>query len=272
VQALAAGMTTYQGAPCKRGHGSERGTADRECVECKTDPAVKARKAQQVRERYANNPAVRARQAEQQRKRRADPAVRERHLELNRKWGADPKNKARKAEQKRKYLTDPANRQRRAALHRKWYSKNKARVAERRRELRGDPEFKARQAKYKHERRADPTVRARQTEQQRKQHGVVLPTYPCPANCEMCGETFGSTRELSAVPDHCHVTGLSRGWIHNKCNRLIGAARDESETLRLGFNYLERKAREIAGAAEKGAAKLADRALRAQVEKRIRKL
>lgn len=41
--------------------------------------------------------------------------------------------------------------------------------------------------------------------------------------------------------DHCHKTGKFRGWIGGKCNRALGLAKDNPDTLRKLADYLERQ-------------------------------
>lgn len=54
-----------------------------------------------------------------------------------------------------------------------------------------------------------------------------------PEACEGCG----STDKLCL--DHCHITGLPRGWICHKCNTILGFANDDDERLRKLAKYLE---------------------------------
>ena len=68
-----------------------------------------------------------------------------------------------------------------------------------------------------------PEVRARYSW---KSKGMVnLPTREPPAVCEICGNPESQGHRLSA--DHCHVSGLFRGWLCKKCNRLLGQLGDE---------------------------------------------
>lgn len=48
-----------------------------------------------------------------------------------------------------------------------------------------------------------------------------------PAACEIC-----KTEKVLAA-DHCHRTGIYRGWLCNSCNLAIGCAKDDPEILRL---------------------------------------
>lgn len=52
--------------------------------------------------------------------------------------------------------------------------------------------------------------------------------------CELCGE------ECKTVFDHCHATGVFRGWLCNRCNRTLGQVNDSAELLLKMIKYLER--------------------------------
>lgn len=47
-----------------------------------------------------------------------------------------------------------------------------------------------------------------------------------PAKCEICG----SVKKISF--EHCHATGVFRGWLCHACNMVLAFARDSSKTLR----------------------------------------
>jgi hypothetical protein len=51
--------------------------------------------------------------------------------------------------------------------------------------------------------------------------------------CEIC------SRPGPVVWDHCHATGLFRGWLCSQCNAGIGLLRDDPSTLRRAADYLE---------------------------------
>lgn len=70
-----------------------------------------------------------------------------------------------------------------------------------------------------------------------KQLGVPLPTRPRPEVCEVCGRA-PITKGLAA--DHCHTSGLFRGWLCIKCNFALGAVSDSVLTLKNLISYLER--------------------------------
>lgn len=59
-------------------------------------------------------------------------------------------------------------------------------------------------------------------------------------NCKICGRNKDEFKN-NLVADHCHTTGIFRGFICNKCNLLLGLAKDDIETLKKAIKYLENK-------------------------------
>ncbi|MGA3200756.1 MAG: endonuclease domain-containing protein [Halobacteriota archaeon] len=60
-------------------------------------------------------------------------------------------------------------------------------------------------------------------------------------NCAICNkpmERAGNT-SLGATLDHCHKTGLLRGFLHQGCNKGLGHFFDDPLTLRKAAEYLE---------------------------------
>ena len=57
---------------------------------------------------------------------------------------------------------------------------------------------------------------------------------PRPEACEVCGRRNGKGIAL----DHCHKTGLFRGWLCFSCNTILGHAGDDPEILRKLIDYL----------------------------------
>lgn len=57
---------------------------------------------------------------------------------------------------------------------------------------------------------------------------------PRAEKCELC-----NIDELT-VFDHCHLSGNFRGWICDRCNKVLGIVKDSSELLRKMANYLEK--------------------------------
>ena len=51
--------------------------------------------------------------------------------------------------------------------------------------------------------------------------------------CSICKNT------MPLVVDHCHTTGLVRGFICSACNSMLGYSRDNTKTLKAAIAYLE---------------------------------
>jgi hypothetical protein len=121
--------------------------------------------------------------------------------ELGRRWRAE--NVERRRENERAWNAVPANKKKRKEANIRWQQKNPAKV------------------------------RA----WQRKQSGLPEPTRPEPSACECCGRPLmGKTPHL----DHCHTTGVFRGWLCNKCNMGIGLLGDNVTGLMRAMSYLTR--------------------------------
>ena len=63
------------------------------------------------------------------------------------------------------------------------------------------------------------------------------PTRPCPELCECCGGPPNGTGKLHL--DHCHVTGLFRGWLCMRCNVGLGGFGDTLMGVKMAVKYLE---------------------------------
>lgn len=76
----------------------------------------------------------------------------------------------------------------------------------------------------------------------RKLMGYPLPTRPRPDHCECCGlePEKGHKRQFILGLDHCHVTGVFRGWLCGRCNRAIGSLGDNVAGLMRAVRYLKR--------------------------------
>ena len=67
----------------------------------------------------------------------------------------------------------------------------------------------------------------------RKKLGEI-PREP-PTRCECCGCPL-----VDPNLDHCHKTGMFRGWLCGNCNRALGLAGDTVEGVRKLLAYIER--------------------------------
>lgn len=72
----------------------------------------------------------------------------------------------------------------------------------------------------------------------RKKAKLPEPTRECPEVCELCGNPPG---KQSLALDHCHKTGIFRGWLCGKCNRGLGLLGDNLESLQKAIIYLNRR-------------------------------
>lgn len=130
-----------------------------------------------------------------------------------------------------------ANRQRAA----RYYAQNREQVLNRlRQRYHSDPVVSGKKRAYA----ADWVTKNRQKWRDyalRHRHtklGYPAPTRPRPAFCECCGREPGKSHRLAL--DHCHQTGVFRGWLCNLCNRAIGALGDNPEGVLKALTYLEK--------------------------------
>jgi hypothetical protein len=56
-----------------------------------------------------------------------------------------------------------------------------------------------------------------------------------PSGCDLCGGHRGGI-----VFDHCHQSGDFRGWLCDRCNKILGLVKDSPTLLRRMARYLER--------------------------------
>lgn len=61
----------------------------------------------------------------------------------------------------------------------------------------------------------------------------IIAGRPRPLTCEVCNESG------KICFDHCHTNNHFRGWLCDRCNRLLGQARDNPDLLRKLIIYLE---------------------------------
>lgn len=78
----------------------------------------------------------------------------------------------------------------------------------------------------------------RWAEVQRKSDGLPDPTRPMPECCEICGRKPKDTKTLAL--DHCHATGLFRGWICRPCNSGLGMLGDDLDRVLKAAAYLQK--------------------------------
>lgn len=64
---------------------------------------------------------------------------------------------------------------------------------------------------------------------------VALAGRPRPTACDLCG-----TDAIGQICfDHCHATGKFRGWLCDRCNKVLGLIKDNTELLTSMLRYLQ---------------------------------
>lgn len=74
----------------------------------------------------------------------------------------------------------------------------------------------------------------------KKKYGLddkMMDRYDAASECEICGEAFSD--ENGKVVDHCHETNGVRGFPCNRCNKMLGFARDKPAVMFSAGSYLE---------------------------------
>jgi hypothetical protein len=64
---------------------------------------------------------------------------------------------------------------------------------------------------------------------------ITIAGRPKPFLCELCNED-----KFKIVFDHCHKSDKFRGWICDRCNKVLGLVYDSPELLKNMKNYLEK--------------------------------
>lgn len=67
----------------------------------------------------------------------------------------------------------------------------------------------------------------------RRKKLAAPPPYEPPECCEACGRKL-----VKPNLDHCHLTGLFRGWLCNPCNAALGLAGDTPEGVSRLLDYI----------------------------------
>jgi Recombination endonuclease VII len=77
-------------------------------------------------------------------------------------------------------------------------------------------------------------ARMRRFKERQEARLVAIAGRPRPSRCELCG------KEARTVFDHCHATDKFRGWLCDRCNRVLGSVEDNSRLLHDMAEYLEK--------------------------------
>jgi hypothetical protein len=71
---------------------------------------------------------------------------------------------------------------------------------------------------------------------------------PRPSSCDLCGGSIGGI-----VFDHCHAGGHFRGWLCDRCNKVLGLVKDSPKLLRAMAKYVERSNGKIKSSSKESA-------------------
>jgi hypothetical protein len=116
------------------------------------------------------------------------------------------------------------NRQKHRAASRKWYAANKGRVAA--------------TGHQRYERKRDGILRLKYGIGLKQYYAMLLEQGGACAICQT-QEPGGRSKGQWHV-DHCHTNKNVRGLLCDRCNRMLGYAKDVPAVLRAGASYLER--------------------------------
>lgn len=206
-EALKSGLTNYFNAvPCKHGHIAQRTTNRSFCTECRRLAYHSAIKSDPDYGRESKLKYIRSARGKE--RRRLYEVEHKEHI----------KNK--KAEY------NIANAERIQKQKADWKIRNKevvlARNAEKRKVWQNDPNLREKELKKNKDYRDLRLLKAAGR--------------PKPEVCEVCG---GNHHRPGIFFDHCHSTGIFRGWICDRCNKTLGMVKDSAELLRKLAEYLE---------------------------------
>ena len=156
-------------------------------------------------------------------------------------WRATPDFKAKNYARVKEWRSRPENKAKRAEEARKWRAKHPdvcKTIKERFRERHAEElrPIEAEQARAR--RAADPEGQKRRMaafKARKEAERVALAGRAKPELCEICGGC-----EIRIVFDHCHAKGHFRGWICDRCNRVLGLVRDDPALLDQLAGYLRR--------------------------------
>lgn len=105
------------------------------------------------------------------------------------------------------------------------------------------PENRKRRVQYNRSPERLEASRASARKSVRKKNGVINPSNESGfgEKCAICGiDLIGSSQtNNSPAYDHCHETGLFRGWLCAKHNRGLGCFNDDPQLMQKAIEYLE---------------------------------
>ena len=132
-------------------------------------------------------------------------------------------------------LSESERKERHREANHRYYLKNKERIIERTSKKQADnPErYRGYQKAWRDRNQEKERLRARRKNWKK----LPKPTRPEPAVCECCNKP--DPRKALSL-DHCHITGVFRGWLCSKCNLAIGKLGDTLECVEKVVEYLRR--------------------------------
>jgi hypothetical protein len=201
-EASARGLKRYfTGRPCKHGHVTERLSSNGRCFQC-ANLAAQTRWARDLEKSRKEKREYRMINREKiiEQTRNRYVLNAEKIRERSHKYRAANIEKVRQRDRARR----DANPEKVREQHRKYRMENPERYREYYRKYRGQTE---------------------------------APTRPKSKLCEICN--CPPTKQ-GIVEDHCHVTGLFRGWLCSQCNVGTGLLKDSIERLQNAIAYLKR--------------------------------
>lgn len=68
---------------------------------------------------------------------------------------------------------------------------------------------------------------------------VIIAGRPRPDHCELCRRKGRDAHGFRIVYDHCHTSNKFRGWICDRCNKVLGLILDDPSLARKMAKYLE---------------------------------
>jgi len=156
-------------------------------------------------------------------------------------WRATDKFKKRNYEKVKEWRAKPGSNAKRAAQAKRWRERNPElfkEIKERHRQANiVEIRKKAREAvaEYRKTDQYKEASRKRIARFKAKQAAEreAIAGRPKPEKCEIC-----DSDEFRIVWDHCHKAGHFRGWICDRCNRVLGLVRDNEGLLRSLAAYL----------------------------------
>lgn len=157
-------------------------------------------------------------------------------------WRATPEFKKRNYEKVKEWRAKPESKVKRAAEAARWRAKHPEKFQEIKQRHHAKNIDKIREtdrkavAAYRQTEKYKEASRIRVARFKAKQAAEreAIAGRPKPEKCEIC-----HTAEFRIVWDHCHKAGHFRGWICDRCNRVLGLVRDDWEILVSMGTYLK---------------------------------